>query len=35
MRLTLYYCGEVVIIEGSTEDVLKRADEKVVEWQSA
>jgi hypothetical protein len=35
MRLTLFHNGEVVIIEGDTEEVLKKADKKVVEWQSA
>ncbi len=35
MRLTIFHNGEVVVIEGDTEEVLKKADEKVVEWQSA
>jgi hypothetical protein len=35
MRLTLFHKDEVVIIEGETEEVLRKADEKVVEWQSA
>ena len=35
MRLTIFHNDEVVIIEGDTEEVLKKADKKVVEWQNA
>jgi len=35
MRLTLFHAGETLVIEGDTESVLRKADEKVVEWQNA
>lgn len=33
MRLTLFYRGNAVVIEGDVKEVLNRADEKVVKWQ--
>jgi hypothetical protein len=35
MRLLLWYGNQRVTLEGEIEQVLREADRKVVEWQSA